>query len=136
MSFKNCRFSCAAVAVGVSAILGVLAAFLQITGVITVTPAFLWVVFGVAVVYLGVLVVASALARRAERTGCMCAAVNLVLLGILGAILVAVVLLAVGVTATSVVSAILVGLLVFFFALTFGSFACYVRCLSDCTAEG
>lgn len=49
----SCRCSCTAVALIVSAILGVLAAFLQITGVITVTTAFLWVALGIAVVYLG-----------------------------------------------------------------------------------
>lgn len=52
----NCRCSCTGAAVIASAVVGVLAAFLQITGVITVTPAFLWVALGVAVVYLGVLV--------------------------------------------------------------------------------
>ena len=95
----NCNFrcSCTLVAVIASVILGVVAAFLQITGVITVTPTFLWVVFGTALGYLGLL-------------------------------------LAVGVIATSVVSAILVGLLVLFAALTVTGSACFVRCVTDCGA--
>jgi hypothetical protein len=128
----NCRWSCTAAAAIVSAILGVLAAFFQITAVITFTPVFALVAFGIAVVYLGVLVVTTALARRAEPCRCICPILNTVLTGILGAILFAVVLLAVGIVATSVLSAILVGLLVFFFALALTGSACLVRCLADC----
>ena len=127
----GCRRSCALAAVVVSAILGVVAAFLQISGTITVTPAFLWVVLGIAVVYLGVLVVASAL-RRGERQACLCSALSAVLAGILGSALFAVVLLAVGIVATSVLSAVLVGLTVAGLALTVTGSACLVRCLADC----
>lgn len=127
MPICNCnfRFPCAVTAVIVSVILGVVAAFLQITGVITVTPVFLWVAFGIAVGYLGILL------ATAGRSGC-CSATRTVLAGILGTVLFSVVLLAVGVTATSVVSAILVGLLVLFAALTVTGTACLVRCASDC----
>ena len=134
MSLISCssRCRCTVAAIIVSAILGVLTAFFQITGVITVAPVFLWVVFGIAVGYLAVLVVATALARRTEQCGCICELLNTLLIGILGSILFAVVLLAVGIVATSVVSAILVGLLLFFFSLTLTASACFVRCLSDC----
>ena len=128
----NCRCSCTAAAAIVSAILGVLAAFFQITAVITVTPVFAVVALGIAVVYLGGLVVTTALARRGEPCRCICAILNAVLAGILGTILLAVVLLAVGIVATSILTAILVGLLVFFFALTLTGSACLVRCLADC----
>ena len=127
----GCRRSCALAAVVASAILGVVAAFLQISGTITVTPAFLWVVLGIAVVYLGVLVVATAL-RRGERQACLCSALSAVLAGILGSALFAVVLLAVGIVATSVLSAVLVGLTVAGLALTVTGSACLVRCLADC----
>lgn len=134
MTMCNCNrsISCPVAALIVSAIIGVLAAFFQITGVITVTPVFLWVVFGIAVVYLGILVVSSALARRNEQSACVCPVLQVVLAGILGAILASVILLAVGIVATSVLNAILVGLLVFFFTLTLTGSACLVRCLTDC----
>lgn len=128
----GCRNECPLLAVLASVILGVVAAFLQITAVITVTPAFLWVALGIAVVYLAVLEVSVALARRTERRPCVCDALNTVLAGILGTALLAVVLLAVGIVATSVVSAILVGVLVAFLALTIAGTACLVRCTADC----
>lgn len=134
MAFFNCNSnpSCTGVAAVASAVLGVLAAFLQITGVITVTTAFLWVAFGVAVVYLAILVAGAVLSRRTVTERCRCSALNTLLAGILGTILFSVVLLAVGIVATSVINAILVGLLVLFFALTLTGSACYVRCLADC----
>ena len=131
MTLCNCKCSCTAAAVIASLIVGVLAAFLQITAVITVTPAFLWVVAGVAAVYLGILALRTG-CGCAEGGACRCGALNALLVGILGAILFAVILLAVGVTAGSVVSAVLVGLTLFFFALTISATACYVRTLADC----
>lgn len=128
----SCKFSCTAAAFLASLVVGVLAAFFQITAVITVTPAFLWVALGIAVVYLGVLAGAAVLSRRAEHSICTCSALNTVLLAILGTILFAVVLLGVGIVATSVISAILIGLLLFFAALIFTSTACLIRCLFQC----
>lgn len=128
----TCRCRCALVAIVVSAILGVIGAFLQIAGVITVTPVFLWVALGIAVVYLGVLLIATALAGRSGSGGCTCEGLNALLVGVLGAILAALILLAVGIVATSVISAILIGALVFFLALTFTSTACLIRSLLDC----
>lgn len=128
----SCRCRCTLAALIVSAVIGVLTAFFQITGVITVAPVFLWVVLGIGVVYLGILVVAAALARSGEACGCRCSVLNTLLIGILGAIGFAAVLLAVGIVATSPLSAILVGLLLFFFSLTLTSSACLVRHLADC----
>ena len=128
----NCKRDCTLFAVIAGIILGVVAAFLQITAVITVTPAFLWVALGIAVVFLGVLLVTTALTHRTPCTACKRSSLGTVLTGILGTILFAVILLAVGITATSVVSAILVGLLVAFLTLIFTATACLVLCLADC----
>ena len=125
----RCKRDCTLIAFIVSAIAGVVAAFLQIAGTITATPAFLWAVAGVAVVYLGVLVASAA---RGADCVCLCPALNGVLLGVLGTVLFSVVLLALGIVATSVLSAVLVGLVVAFFALTLTASACLVRCLSGC----
>lgn len=134
MSIYGCHYqcSCRLFAVLASVIIGVVTAFLQITGTVTATPAFLWVVFGVAVAYLGVLVVAAALSGRGDPTGCVCSALNALLIGILGSVLFALVLLAVGIVATSVLSAILVGITLFFFALMLTGTACLVRYLVNC----
>ena len=128
----NCRNYCPILAVLAAIILGIVAAFLQITGAITVTPAFLWVVLGIAVVYLGVLIVSSTRCCADNHRSCLCDSLGALLAGILGSALFSVVLLAVGVVATSIVSAILVGLLVGFFFLTLTASACLVRCLLGC----
>ena len=128
----NCRCNCTAAAFIISAVIGVITTILQITAVITLAPVFLWVAFGIAVVYLGVLTVAAALARRADGTGCICTALNTLLIGILGTIVLAAVLVVAGITATSILSAILVGLLLFFLSLTLTATVCFVRYLADC----
>lgn len=128
----SCRCNCTAVAVVASLIVGIIGAFLQITGTITVTAAFLWVALGIAVVYLGLLAATAARERRGEGRSCVCSTLNTLLVAILGTILFALVLLAVSIVATSVVSAILVGIELFFLALVFTATACYVRCLADC----
>lgn len=127
-----CRRDCILISVVAAAILGVIGAFLQISGLITVTPAFLWVTLGIAVGYLAVLAGGFLLRKCAEPARCLCRAVSTVLLGILGTQLFSVVLLAVGVTATSVLSAVLVGLLIASLALALGATACLVRCLAEC----
>ena len=125
---RTCSFGCAAAAVIAAAVIGVVAAFLQITGTITVTAAFLWVTFGIGVGYLAVTLLAVAMA-----TGrCPCSVQRAGLAGALGTALFSVVLLAIGITATSVLSAVLVGVLLFFLALLLTATACIVRCLSDC----
>lgn len=62
----------------------------------------------------------------------MCTILNALLAGLLGTIFFALVLLAVGIVATSILSALLVGLLLLFFSLALTNTACLVRCLTDC----
>lgn len=126
-----CRRDCTLAAIVVSVVLGIVTAFLQISGVITVVPAFLWVALGIAVVYLAVLVAATVLMNRSDKT-CLCPALSTVLVGILGTVLFSLVLLAVGIVATSILSAVLVGLLLAFLFLILTASACLVRCLADC----
>ena len=126
----NCRFNCLLTAVITAVVAGVVAAFLQILGVVTVTTGFVLGALGVGAVYLAVGVLASA--RLRGNPGCLCRNLNTLLVGVLGTILTALVLLAVGITATSVLSAILVGVLLFFLWLTFAASACFIRCAADC----
>lgn len=130
-SCRSCRVGCTVIAIVVSLIAGVITAFLRITAAITVTPAFLWVLLGIAVVYLAVMLLSSALYRH----GCcesLCSIVNTLLSGILGTVLFSVVLLAVEFVATSVIGAVITGALLFFFFLTVTSTACLIRCLFNC----
>ena len=125
----SCRPTCSGAAVIAAAVLGVLAAFLLLGGVIAISVALIGVFFGIAVGYLAVVTVAAALARR---QGC-CASLGAVVTGALGTVALAVVLLVTGV-AGGVLGAILGGLLVFFFALTLIATACYARCLCESAA--
>ena len=126
------RASCTGLAVIASAILGVIAAFLRITAVITVTPAFLWVALGVAVVYLAVLLATTGCNQSARCCRCRGCALTALLAGILGTALVSVVLLAIAFAATSVIGAILVGLLIFFLSLILSATACLVAGCCRC----
>ncbi len=129
----NWRFNCTLTAVITAVIAGVAAAFLQILGVVTVTTAFVVGALITGVAYLAVGVLAAANLRRSDtRTFCLCRNLNTLLVGMLGTILSALVLLVVGITATGVVSAILVGLLLFFLWLTVATSACFIRCAADC----
>ena len=127
-----CKCSCTLVSVVVSLIVGVIAAFLQITGVFTLTPTALVAVLAVAAVYLGGVTLTTLLQCRCDRVRCCCGSWNALLVGLLGTAFLAALLLAVGITATSVVSAILVGILIGFVSLSLLVSACLVRCLTAC----
>lgn len=120
------RPSCVTLAVIASAILGVVAALLRITAIITVTPAFLWVALGIAVVYLAVLLATARCCRGICGCRCENGALTALLTGILGTTLTSVVLLAVTFAATSIVGAVLAGLLVLFLSLIVTAAACLV----------
>ncbi len=133
MTQTNCnrRVECAFIAVAAGIIAGIVAAIAQFTAIITLTPVFYIVAFGVAVLLLAILLaLAPKLCEANQRNYC---ASNLKLLttGILGTIFTSVILLAVGFVATSVLGAIFVGLLAAFFTLMVVS----VVCTANCTAE-
>ena len=132
MTLCNCKCSCSIISAIAALILGVVAAFLQITGTITVTTTFLWVLAGVAVGYLGLLLLASAIQQQCSHCSCLCASLETLLIGALGSILFAAILLAVGIVATSVISAILVGLLIASFVLLVTGTVCVIRNLFAC----
>ena len=127
MSFLNCncRDHCALLAVGASLLIGVIAAFLQITGVITLTPAFLWVTLGIAIGFLAIALATSCCNRCDEA--CRGSALSALLVGALGSVLLSVILLGVTFAATSVVGALFTGALLFFLALLLSSTACLIR---------
>lgn len=130
-SCRACRTDCTVIALAVSLILGIITAFLRITAAITLTPAFLWVLLGIAVVYLAVVLIASALSRG-ECCENLCSIITAILSGIIGTVILSIVLLAIEFAATSIIGAILTGALLFFFFLILTSTACLVRCSFNC----
>ena len=130
---NNCCFKCGCTlfAVIASAIIGIVTAFLTFSATITVTPAFLWTLFGIGIGYLALTLVTNA--YLSCRCGTVCTKRTIVglLVGILGTILTSVILLGITFAATSVIGAIISGLLLFFFSLTIGETACYALCLAQ-----
>ena len=129
---SECGRGCTFWAVLASAVVGVVTAFLQITGTITVATSFSWVLFGIAVVYLAVALVTASFNDRVVACSCRCPALTALLIGLLGTVLFSLVILAFAFVATSIVGAIILGLLLFFFSLSLTSTACLVSCLWGC----
>ncbi len=125
----TCKTDCAGLAIVASIIVGIITAFLQFSAIITVTPAFLWVVLGIAVVYLAILLAVSPIIRR---NSCVCNNLSVILVGILGAILTSIILLAITFAATSVIGAIITGALLTFLSLILTTVACLVKCITGC----
>ncbi len=130
-SCRCCKTGCTVIAVVASLIIGIITAFLRITAVITLTPAFLWVLLGIAVVYLAVILLSGALFRK-EGCNDLCTIISALLVGIFGTVLLSIVFLAIEFVATSIIGAILTGGLLFFFFLIVTSTACLVRCVFSC----
>ncbi len=128
----SCRCDCTAISVVASIIIGIITGFLTVSGIITLTPAFLWVTLGIAVVYLGIAALSAAATNGFGVRGCICTALTALIIGILGTILLSLVLLGVSFAATSVIGAIFAGLLLAFFSLLITSVACLVKLLSGC----
>lgn len=125
----NCRLSCFAKALIASAIVGVLTAFFSFSALITVTPAFLWTLLGIAVGFLGITLFATLVScRDGERC---CRNLTLFLTAILGTVLTSLILLGITFAATSIIGAIITGLLLFFFALTLTSTVCVIENICD-----
>ncbi len=134
MSNTNCCFksSCIFFGIIVSILVGVVGAFLTFSAVITATPAFLWVLFGIAVVYLLVLPAALAIIRGTGTRICICSVLPALLTGIIGTIIASLVLLGITFAATSILGAIITGALLAFFALIIAATSCLVKCVADC----
>ena len=131
----KCNDGCTILAVIASIIIGIITAFLTITAVIDVTTAFLWVTFGIAIVYLAVNLVTASSIRCVAIQNCVCSKIPVLLTGILGTILTSVILLGISFAATSLVGALITGALGFFFTLMISETACLIKCASGCTED-
>ena len=132
MNCCQCKINCTSFAIIASIIIGVVTAFLTLTGNLAVGTPILWVFFGIALAFLAITLISTRLCGDAERTNCLCPVLSVLLTGILGTVLFALVLLLIDIAITSVIGAILVGLLFLSFSLTLTTSACLIRCLADC----
>lgn len=131
----NCKTGCTALGLIASLVAGIVALVLTITGTITISTLFAWIGFGIAV---GLLIVTFGIAaftgecERQER-GCICKALSALQFGALGTIITALVLLAVGFVATSIIGAVVYGVFIFFFVFLITSLICLTRCYASCS---
>lgn len=134
MSLFNCacRRNCALWSVIGALAVGVVTAFLQITGTITVAPVFSYIPLGIAVVYLAVAFIVASADEGTVSCPCGCTALAALLVGALGTIVSALVILAFAFVATSIIGAIVLGVELFFFALMLASTACLAKCKAGC----
>ena len=125
-----CKINCTSIAVIASIVIGILAAVFRFTAIVTITPAFLWVLFGIAIGFLGITLLTSVAFSSGENSCCtnLCTC----LAGILGTILTSVILLGITFAEASVLGAIITGFLLFFFSLVIISSICLIRCRYSC----
>ena len=130
-SYCCCRRDCTTWAIVAAVVLGVLAVFLQVTGVIVIGAAALTAALETGLIALGVLLVAMAAAHTGEGY-CLCRSVTAALVGAVGTIVLALALLTLPLDVTGIVFLLLTGLLVAAFTLLVASVVCLIRCLSGC----
>lgn len=119
------RNECLIIAIASSIVIGIVAGILSATGIITVTPAFSWVILGIAVGYLAIAFIVSTL-RRFDTPYNARSIIGLFLAGVFTTILLSLVLLGVAFPATSPVLAVLTGLLLTGFTLIITSVSCII----------
>ncbi|MBQ8541836.1 MAG: hypothetical protein IJ435_10260 [Clostridia bacterium] len=131
MNNCSCRQNCMGIGVLVSIVIGIIAGFLAASGMLAVSTPFLWALFAIGVVSLGLLLTLTVVSS-ARSLRCICNSLSLLLTGILGTLLVSVILLVIDIATASIIGAIITGLLFLFFALLITSSACLLRCIADC----
>ncbi|MBQ4527481.1 MAG: hypothetical protein II998_05355 [Clostridia bacterium] len=127
----GCRWDCIGVSVVASIFVTIITAFLTYSATITLTPVFLWVLFGIGVVYLELNLLFSAY-NDFEIRACSCSIIPTLLVGIVGTIIISLILLGITFAATSILGAVISGILLGFFTLTIFSTACFVLCRFAC----
>ena len=129
----NCKTGCTALGVIASLVAGIVTLILAITGTITILPLFAWIGFGIAVGLLVITFLVAAFTDESRREkGCICRSLTTLQFGALGAILTALVLLAVDFGGISIIGAIVYGAFAFFFVLLITSLICLARCYASC----
>lgn len=128
----NSHVDCSLLSVAAAVVVGLVAAIAQFTAIITLTTVFYIVAFGIAVLFLAVLLALVPVLYRVACGSCCASNIKVVTTGILGAIFTSVILIAVGFTATSVLGAVFVGLLAAFLTLAVTGVVCAINCASIC----
>lgn len=127
-----CNNGCIALSIIASVIIGIIATVLNVTATIALGVPFLWAVLGISLFFFAVALVGSALLQNCSARSCICAILSALIVGVLGTVLAAVVLLLVDLAAAGVVASLIVGALSGFFTLVLTSVACLIKCITGC----
>ncbi len=128
----SCKCDCTGIGIVLSIIVGIITAVTVYNGLIDVTPAFLWAIFGIGTVSLFVALIAAIEIRAAGLEGCICPVVSTLLIGIIGTIISSAFALGFGIAAASIPLAILAAIVTIFTLIMISSFACLTICVSGC----
>ncbi len=131
----SCKVSCTTLGLAASIVIGIIAGILRYTAAITLAPAFLWVLIGIA---LGVVILFAVLApiyRGIRERNCICPNINAALIGALATVFLGFLLLGVAFAATSAFGAVIAGAFIGAFSLTIISIACLTKCAIGCFFE-
>lgn len=131
MTNQNCgyKLDCVALSIFLSIIVTITAAILRYTAIITLTPVFLWVALGVAV---GFLFAAFLKPGNCCINACKKIPLWLLIIGSGIVIVTAAILLSVTFAATSLIGAIISGLLIGGLTLMGSSIICHIIRAEDC----
>ena len=127
----DCDLSCTTKGIIAGIIIGIITAILRYNAIITLTPAFLWVLLGIAVVYLGIALLTSGI--NLSKNNC-CTNLSTFLTAIAGTTLTSIVLLGITFAATSIIGAVISGVALFFFTLLIISAICLIKCRYSCNS--
>ena len=134
MNICGCRTKCDCTlfAVIASVIAGIVATFLTFSGTLVIPQFVLWILFGVALGFLGLSLVVSPFICKKESGFCLCTSLIAFFAGILGTVLFSLVLVLIDIAAGGILASVITGLLFGLFTLTITSTACIVKNLFDC----
>ena len=129
-----CGSDCTVLAAIASIIVGIVAIVLNATATIAVGSVVLWAALGIALFFFATALIGSAISHSTNR-GCKCSALSALIVGVLGTVLAAIVLLLFDLASTGVIASLIVGGLAGFFTLILTSVACLIKCLSGCNQD-
>lgn len=128
----SCKCDCTGIGIVLSIIIGIITAVIVYNGLIDVTPAFLWAIFGIGIASLFIALIAAVETRAIGIEGCLCSIISTLLVGIIGTIISSAFALGFGIAAASVPLAVLAAIVTIFTLITISSFACLILCITDC----
>lgn len=123
------KFNCIFLAIIASIIIGTITAILAITTVIAIPAVLYWILFGIAAVFLILLLLVGAFGDCSVKN-CTSSTLSALLAGIFGTLLTSLILIAVDFGGISIIGAIITGALLAFFSLIITSVACLIRCFT------